>query len=162
MGIQKKNTTTPQNRYRLMWMDVKYQPGTIKVVVFSKDGKPAKEKEIKTAGKPHRIVLEADRSTIKADGNDLSYITVSVVDKDGIPCPTATNQLKFSVKGEGVYKAACNGDATSLELFHLPTMKLFSGKLVVLVQAKTKAGTMELTVSGKGLKTGKLVVSTSN
>ncbi|MFD0990981.1 beta-galactosidase GalB [Mariniflexile jejuense] len=162
MGIQKKNNATPQNRYRLMWMDVKYQPGTVKVVAFDNEGKPVAEEEIKTAGKPHRIVLEADRSTIKADGKDLSYITVSVVDKDGIPCPTATNQLKFSVKGEGVYKAACNGDATSLELFHLPTMKLFSGKLVVLVQSKTKAGTMELTVSGKGLKTEKLVVSTSN
>ena len=162
MGIQKKNNATPQNRYRLMWMDVKYQPGTVKVVAFDKEGKPVAEEEIKTAGKPHRIVLEADRSTIKADGNDLSYITVSVIDKDGIPCPTATNQLKFNVKGEGVYKAACNGDATSLELFHLPTMKLFSGKVVVLVQSKTKAGTMELTVSGKGLKTEKLVVYTKN
>ena len=70
-----------------------------------------------------------------SDGMDLAFVTVSVVDKDGIPCPTATNELKFNVKGTGSYRAACNGDPTSLELFHLPAMKLFSGKLVVLVQS---------------------------
>tara|TARA_R110002049_G_scaffold292252_3_gene476689 strand:+ start:47811 stop:48089 length:279 start_codon:yes stop_codon:yes gene_type:complete len=92
----------------------------------------------------------------------LPYVTVSVVDKNGIPCPTATNQLKFEVTGNGTYRAACNGDATSLELFHLPTMKLFSGKLVVLVQSTNKVGTMELTVSGSGLKSGKLNLTSTN
>ena len=158
MGVQYKNNTTPQNRYRLMWMDVKYEPGTLKVVAFDDEGKAVAEKEIKTAGKPHKIVLEADRSTIKADGKDLTYVTVSVVDKNGIPCPTATNQLQFSVKGKGSFKAACNGDATSLEPFHLPTMKLFSGKLVVLLQSKPESGTMNLSVSGKGLQSGKITV----
>ncbi len=156
MGIQKKHAGTPQNRYRLMWMDVKYEPGTVKVVAFGKDGKPVVEREVKTAGKPYKIVLQPDRKEISADGKDLSYVTVSVVDKDGNPCPTATNQLTFSVKGQGSYRAACNGDATSLEQFHLPTMKLFSGKLVVLVQSTDKAGDMELTVKGKGLQTGQV------
>ncbi|WP_339917795.1 DUF4982 domain-containing protein [Yeosuana marina] len=151
-GIQKKHNETRQNRYRLMWMDVKYEPGTIKVIAFDNEGKPVSEKEIKTAGKPYEIVLNPDRKTIKADGKDLSYVEVSVVDKNGIPCPTATNQLKFKVSGKGKYRAACNGDATSLELFHLPTMKLFSGKLVVLVQSTKEVGEMELIVSGKGLK----------
>ena len=160
MGIQKKHNATPQNRYRLMWMDVKYEPGTVKVVAFNQDGKPAAEKEIKTAGKPYKIILNPDRKTIKADGEDISFITVSVVDKNGIPCPTATNQLKFKVTGEGIYKAACNGDATSLEQFHLPTMKLFSGKLVILIQSKNIKGNAELTVTAKGLKTGKLVLNT--
>ena len=59
-------------------------------------------------------------------------------------------------EAKGTYRAACNGDATSLELFHLPTMKLFSGKLVVLVQSTSKAGEIELEVTGKGLKTGKI------
>ncbi|WP_140485366.1 DUF4982 domain-containing protein [Flavobacterium sp. GSA192] len=162
MGIQKKNNTTPQNRYRLMWMDVKYEPGTVKVVAFDKNGKAVAEEEIHTAGKGYQIVLDADRKTIKADGKDLSYVTVSVVDKNGVPCPTLTNQLQFKVKGKGKYKAACNGDATSLEQFHLPTMKLFSGKLVVTVQSLKEAGTMELTVSGKGLKTATLSISTTN
>ncbi len=159
MGVQKKKKNgTPQERYRLMWMDVKYSPGTVKVVAFGKDGKPAAEKTMVTAGSPYQLLLEPDRTTIAADGNDISFVTVSVVDKDGNLCPTAAEQLNLSVKGEGTYRAACNGDATSLELFHLPTMKTFSGKLVVLVQATKGAGPIELTVTGKGLKPGKVLL----
>jgi len=159
MGIRKKHKSgTPQERYRLMWMDVKYEPGTVKVVAFGKDGKPAAEKSVVTAGTPYKLLLEPDRKTITANGEDISYVTVSVVDKDGNLCPTATEQLQFSVTGAGTYRAACNGDAASLEQFHLPTMKTFSGKLVVLVQSAKQAGNIELTVSGKGLETGKLLL----
>jgi beta-galactosidase len=112
-----------------------------------------------TAGKPHHLKLEADRQTIAADGQDLSYVTVTIVDKKGNPCPTASTQLNFEVKGNGRYRAACNGDATSLELFHLPTMKAFNGKLVVLVQSTAQKGEMELTVSGEGLQKGKIVLN---
>ncbi|MDP5092259.1 MAG: DUF4982 domain-containing protein [Polaribacter sp.] len=154
-GIQKKiKNGNPQERYRLLWNDVVYEPGTLKVIAFDKNGKTAKEKEIKTAGKPYKIVLEADRTNLIADGDDISFVTVSVVDKNGIPCPTATNQLNFEVNGNGTFRAACNGDATSLELFHIPTMKLFSGKLVVLVKSTKEAGKIELKVSGKGLQKG--------
>ncbi|MEI6948379.1 DUF4982 domain-containing protein [Paraflavisolibacter sp. H34] len=156
LGVQRKDTTTHQNRYRLMWMDVAYQPGTLKVVAYGKDGKPAGEQQVTTAGQPYKIVLQPDRQKISADGEDLSFVTVSVVDKNGVPCPTATHQLQFRVKGKGSYRAACNGDATSLEPFHLPTMKLFSGKLVVLVQSTTDPGSIELAVTGKGLKEGKV------
>jgi len=156
MGIQRKNDSSPQNRYRLMWMDVKYQPGTLKVVAFDKSGNPAAEKIIKTAGKPHKIVLEPDRSELSANGSDISFVTVSVVDKDGNPCPTINDQLKFDVSGNGTFRAACNGDPTSTELFHLPTMKLFNGKLVVLVQSTEQAGSMKLSVKGKGLKSGEI------
>ncbi|WP_439132093.1 DUF4982 domain-containing protein [Polaribacter sp.] len=160
MGKQTKTKTgTPQERYRLMWNDVVYEPGTVKVVAFDKKGKPVAEKEIKTAGKPYKVVLNPDRKTIKANGKDISFVTVSVVDKNGIPCPTATNQLNFKVSGKGSFRAVCNGDATSLELFHKPTMKLFSGKLVVLVQSTKEEGEIELAVKGKGLKTGKLKLS---
>lgn len=154
MGVQHKDTSSLQNRYRLMWMDVKYEPGTVKVVAFGKDGKPAAEKTMVTAGKPYKIILQPDRSTLTADGTDISFVTVSVVDKNGNPCATADNQLNFKVSGSGTYRAACNGDASSLEQFHLPTMKLFSGKLVVLVQSLKTAGSVTLTVEGKGLKTG--------
>ena len=156
MGIQKKNDSSPQSRYRLMWMDVKYEPGTVKVVAYDKSGKPAAEKVLVTAGKPSKIVLKADRSVIDADGKDISFVTVSVVDDRGNLCPTSNDQLNFRVSGAGTYRAACNGDATSMEQFHLPTMKLFNGKLVVLVQSKTTAGDMVLQVEGKGLKKGSL------
>jgi beta-galactosidase len=161
-GVRKKHAATPQNRYRLMWMDVKYEPGTVKVVAFDKNGKPAAEKVIKTAGKPYRLVLEPDRTTIDANGQDISFVTVSIVDKDGNLCSTANEQLNFSVKGKGTYRAACNGDATSLELFHLPTMKTFSGKLVVLVESTKQAGDIELTVTGRSLKPGKVQLHSKN
>ncbi len=160
LGIQTKNNSSPQHRYRLMWMDVKYEPGTLKVVALDANGDPIKETSITTSGVPKRIVLEADRTELKSGEKDLAFVTVSVVDENGIPCPTATNQLKFDVSGAGVFKAACNGDATSLELFHLPTMKLFSGKLVVLVEAGNEEGNIELTVKGKALKTGKIQLKT--
>jgi beta-galactosidase len=158
-GIQKKNFDTKQNRYRLMWMDVKYEPGTVKVVAFDDNGKALAQKEIHTAGKPHHLELSADRKEIAADGKDLGFVTVSVVDKDGISCPTASNQLNFKVSGAGRFKAACNGDATSLEMFHLPTMKAFSGKLVVLVQSCENGGDIELEVTGKGLETAKMAIA---
>jgi beta-galactosidase len=151
-GIQKKSNKTNQNRYRLMWMDVKYEPGTLKVIALDKQGKPVAEKEISTAGKPHHLEISADKTSLTADGKDLSFVTVSVVDKDGNVCPNATNQLNFKVTGAGSFRAVCNGDATSLEMFHLPTMKTFSGKLVVLVQSSEISGEIKLEVESKGLK----------
>jgi beta-galactosidase len=158
-GVQTKSSQSKLHRYRLMWNDVKYEPGTLKVVAYDDQGKAVAEKTVVTAGKPHHLKLEADRQTIAADGQDLSYVTVTIVDKKGNPCPTASTQLNFEVKGNGRYRAACNGDATSLELFHLPTMKAFNGKLVVLVQSTAQKGEMELTVSGEGLQKGKIVLN---
>lgn len=155
-GIRVKQKDSLLERYRLMWDEVLYEPGTIRVVAYDENDQPAMEKEVVTAGKPHHLKLEADRTNLTANGEDLSFVTVTVVDKDGNVCPTATNQLSFKVKGEGKYRAASNGDPTSLEMFHLPTMKAFSGKLVVLVQSTTDTGEIELSVSGKGLKTGKI------
>jgi len=158
-GIRTKSDTSLLTRYRLMWMDVQYEPGTLKVIGYDDQGKAVAEKSVVTAGKPHHIQLEADRQTIVANGEDLCYVTATVVDKDGNPCPLASNRLYFNVKGTGTYRAACNGDATSLEVFHEPTMKVFNGKLVVLVQSSTQAGEIELTVSGDGLRKGKLSLS---
>ncbi|MDD4760479.1 MAG: glycoside hydrolase family 2 TIM barrel-domain containing protein, partial [Bacteroidaceae bacterium] len=159
LGIQKKNDSTPLNRYRLMWMDVIYEPGELNVVALDDQGKPVADKSIKTAGKPYQIKLKADRTQLKANGKDLSYVTITVVDKLGNECPTATNQLKFSVTGKGTFRAACNGDPTSLEMFHLPTMKLFSGKLVVTVQSSKIGGDIKLFVEGHGLKACEILLS---
>lgn len=155
-GIQKKNNLTPQNRYRLMWMDVKYEPGTVKVVGYGKDGKPAAESTVITAGRPYRLKLEPDKTVLTADGRDISFVTVSIIDEKGNFCPTASQQLEFSVTGNGTYRAVCNGDATSLVPFHSTTMEAFNGKLVVLVQAGNTIGPVNLTVTGKGLKPAKL------
>jgi len=106
-----------------MWMDVTYEPGELKVIAYDDNGKAVAEKVITTTGKPYAIKLDADRQSIKANGEDLSYVTATIVDKNGNPCPTASNRLNFKVKGNGTYRAACNGDATSLEVFHKPTME---------------------------------------
>ncbi|MEG1905597.1 MAG: DUF4982 domain-containing protein, partial [Bacteroidales bacterium] len=143
-------------RYRLMWMDTQYEPGTVKVVAYDENGKAVAEKQIVTAGKPHHIELSADRQTIEADGKDISFVTATIVDKDGNPCLEATPELSFQVKGAGNYRAVANGDPADLTVFHSNKMKAFSGKLVVLVQSKEEAGNIELKVSGKGLQPGRI------
>ena len=141
-----KDKSTRLDRYRLRWRDVVYQPGELKVVVYDERGNKAGQKIVRTAGKPKKLLLEPERKTIAADGNDLAYITVSLVDKNGTLCPDAANRLQFSVSGAGAYKAACNGDATSLEPFTQPQMSLFHGQLVVVCQASKTPGIMTLTV----------------
>ena len=124
-----------QKRYRLMWMDTKYEPGTVKVVAYNEKGDAVAEKEIHTAGKPDHIELVADRNEIKADDKDLSFVTVRVVDKEGNLCPDAQHLIKYAVKGAGTYRAGANGDPTSLELFHVPQMKVFNGMMTAVVQS---------------------------
>lgn len=152
-----KNPNTRLDRYRLRWNNVKYEPGEIKVVAYDYDGTAKGEKIIRTAGAPARIVLKADRNSISSKGEDLSFVTVSVVDKNGTPCPTATNNMKFNVSGAGKFRAACNGDATSLVAFNSTEMPLFSGELVVVVEG-LRHGTAMLSVSADGLPTATLPI----
>ena len=134
------------DRYRLRWNDVKYEPGELRVVVYDKDGRQAGEKTIRTAGTPVAFKLESDRQKLSADGDDMAFITVSMVDADGNEVPDAIDELSFEVTGQGKFQAVCNGDATSLEPFTQPQMRLFSGKLVVVVRSTEQKGTMRLTV----------------
>ena len=147
-----------QSRYRLMWMDTKYEPGTVKVVAYNEAGEAVAEREVKTAGKPHHIELKVDRATIEANGKDLAFVTVSVVDKDGNLCPAADNLIEFSVAGEGRYRAGANGNSVSLELFHEPRMKVFSGMMTAIVESNDTPGTITLTARSKGLKSAKIVI----
>lgn len=141
-----------QKRYRLMWMDTKYEPGTLKVVAYDKEGNAVAEEEVHTAGKPHHIELSADRNQLTADGKDLSFINVRVVDKNGNLCPDDTRQIQFKVRGAGAYRAAANGNSASLELFHLPEMKLFSGQLTAIVRTAEEPGTIYFEASAPGVK----------
>lgn len=147
-----------QKRYRLMWMDTKYEPGTVKVVAYDENGKAVDEAEIHTAGKPHHIVLTADRDQLQADGKDLSFINVKIVDKDGNFCPNETRQIKFKVKGAGTFRAAANGNSVSLESFQEPQMKLFSGQLTAIIQSAEEAGTITFEASAPGVKSAKLTL----
>lgn len=156
MGRQTKNASSNQNRYRLMWKDVTYEPGTIKVVAYDSSGNAVASEEVRTAGKPHHIELSADKTELAADGKDLVFITVKVCDAQGNLCPEATNQIRFKVSGDGKFRAAANGDATSLELFHLPQMHVFKGMLVAVVQSSEKPGVLKFKATAAGLKLAQL------
>lgn len=159
-ALQGKDSLALERRYRLIWMDVPYEPGEVKVVAYDTTGKPTDEKIVRTATKPHHLELVADRTQLATDGKDLAYITVRVVDKDGNLCPADNRLISFSVKGAGHYRAAANGDATSLGLFHLPKMSAFSGQLTAIVQSGEQTGEIVFEAKAKGLKSGKLILRT--
>ena len=160
-GRIKKNPKERLDRYRLRWNDVKYEPGEVKVVVYDVNGNIAGEEVMRTAGKPAALKTDVwtqnAQGTLKADGEDLAYITVGLSDNKGTLIPDATDQLSFEVSGQGTFRAVCNGDATSLEVFTEPTMKLFAGQLVVVVQAGKEKGQLTLTVNDKQRKLTKKI-----
>ena len=153
-GLQDENV---EGRYRLMWDDVVYHKGEVRVVAYDADGNPAASESVRTAGKPYALRLECDRETLVRDGEDLAYVTVSVVDKEGNPVPTDTREVFATVSGAGEFRAIANGDPCSLELFHQPKMHLFAGKLTVIVRSRLGVeGPARLTVKAKGLKSATL------
>ena len=136
-------------RYRFMW-SVPYQPGSLKAVAYSA-GKLVAEQEIRTAGAPAKIVLTPDRTRIRADGEDLSFVTVSVLDKDGNLCPTADNLIQFVVTGAGEIAAVDNGNAASTESFQADQRKLFSGLALLIIQSHDQPGSIHATAASPGL-----------
>jgi len=149
-GRIRKNSASRLDRYRLRWNDVKYEPGEIKVIAYDELGNKIGEDVRRTAGDPSQLDLKAeytDGKSLKANGEDLAFIIVSMLDKDGNLCPTASDNLTFEVSGNGKFEAACNGDATSLQPFTNPEMKLFSGQLVVVVRSSKSAGALTLKVN---------------
>ncbi len=157
-GRLSKSSETLQNRYRLMWNNVTYQPGELKVVAYDALGNRVDEKIVRTAGKPDHLEVIANHTLLTADGKDLAYLTVRVVDKDGNLCPHDGRLVQFEVKGAGSYRASANGDATCLDLFHLPQMHLFSGQLTAIVQAGDKAGLIQFKATAKGVKPGLITI----
>lgn len=140
--------------YRLRWDDVVYQPGTLKVVAY-KNGKEWATDEVKTAGAAAKLKLEPDRSDIRADGKDLSFVTLTVTDKHGLMAPRADNQIHFDVEGPGEIVATDNGDAASFEPFPSHDRKVFNGLCVVIVRGKPgQAGKIKLTAKAEGLAVG--------
>ena len=151
-----------ESRYRLMWHDVVYEPGELKVVAYDENGRPVAEKVTRTAGRPHHIEIVSglaftgdDRMpSLKADGKDLAYLTVKVVDRQGNLCPTYSGLLEFQASGSASYRASANGDPTCLDIFHEPRMHAFGGMLTVILQAGDTPGKAVLKVKGKGVREG--------
>ena len=175
-GRVRKDKSSRLDRYRLRWNNVKYEPGEIRVVTYNQYGEKVGEDVKRTAGEPAQMKFSVETPAhepiacmvegctdehnvlLNADDNDLAFVTVSLLDKDGNECPLADDELTFEVTGAGIFKAACNGDATSLESFTQPQMKLFSGKLVVVVQSKKQKGDITLKVKDTQRNIEKTVV----
>ncbi len=146
------------NRYRLVWDDVVYQPGEIKVVAYDEKGNVAGEATRVTAGKAHHIVLTPNRREITADGDDLVYVTVEVADKNGNPVPDDTRMVNFKVSGAAEFLATANGDPTCLLPFDAPRMQLFSGAATAILRAASTPGKATLTVTAPGVKPATLTI----
>ena len=156
LGLKKKG----EYEYRLRWDDVIYQPGELKVVAY-KNGKKWATDTVKTTGAAAKLMLAADRSKIAADGRDLSFITVTVADKDGLQVPRSKNHIKFEIEGPGEIVATDNGDATSFESFQAPERNAYNGLALVIVRAKTgQAGTVVLKATASDLKPAAIKIET--
>ncbi|MCR8557690.1 DUF4982 domain-containing protein [Mucilaginibacter sp. BJC16-A38] len=154
LGIKKKTG----DDLHIMWR-VKYEPGTLKAV-SRKDGKVVLTREIHTAGAPAKIELLADRKNIKADGKDLSFITVKILDKDGNVVPDADNLVNFKINGEGFIAGVDNGDENNHDSFKVDYRKAFNGLALAIVQAKQKGGNITFTATSKGLQSATLLIQT--
>ena len=152
MGFREKGEGDLLSRYRLIWDDVRYEPGEITVIAYDENNFETERKTIRTAGKPYRIELVPSRDSLTADGKDLLYVTVRIVDRDGNLCPLDTRKVRFEVSGAGQFRAVANGDPTCLESFQSPEMSAFSGMLTVIVQSDRTPGPITLTAKAKGLK----------
>src|ERR1017187_2618424 len=148
-----------QSKYRLMWQ-VPYAPGALKAVAYQ-GGKTVATTEVKTAGAPARVVLTPDRAAIAADGDDLSFVTVRVEDKDGNFCPLADNLVKFALEGPARIAGVDNGNAATVEPFQADYRKAFNGLALLIVRGEHgKAGRVKITATSEGLRAGETTVVT--
>ncbi|MBN1821367.1 MAG: DUF4982 domain-containing protein [Prolixibacteraceae bacterium] len=158
LGKKSKNpkSEVSTERYRLMWMDVAYEPGELKAVGY-KNGKVIGEAVVNTAGEPNTIKLTPDRTEIDATGNDLSYILVEACDENGNLCPLADNLVDFKIKGPGEIAGVGNGNPQSHEPFVADYRKLFNGKAMLIIRSvKNKTGNIEISASSEKIKTAKV------
>ncbi|MGZ3853543.1 MAG: glycoside hydrolase family 2 TIM barrel-domain containing protein, partial [Flavisolibacter sp.] len=142
-----------------IWWRVNFVPGTLKAV-SRKNGKIVLIKETKTAGAPSKIQLVADRKVVKANGEDLSFVTVRITDSEGNLVPNADNLVKFQIKGEGEIAGVDNGLQTSLEPFKASYRKAFNGMCLVIIKTTQKRGSIQLTAHSEGLQGSSINIDT--
>jgi beta-galactosidase len=152
MGVQKKIN----DKLHLMWR-LAYTPGTLKAIGRT-SGKEILTQEIKTAGTPAKIALEVDRRTITADGKDLSFVTIKVLDAQGTLVPNADNLVQFNISGEGKIVGVDNGLQTSHESFKVNYREAFNGLCLAVIQSNEQAGKITLTAKSDGLKESKIII----
>ncbi|MDR1505324.1 MAG: DUF4982 domain-containing protein [Prevotella sp.] len=155
LGKKKKD----KFEYRLRWDSVVYEPGILKAVAY-KDGKQWAIHEVKTTGIPVKIALSADRNVIDADGKDISFITVRILDSDGNLVPNADNKIWFEISGTGEIVATDNGNPADMISFASKERSAFGGLALVIIRGKKgKEGEMELTARSERLDSGSVIIS---
>ncbi|KHJ39306.1 beta-galactosidase BoGH2A [Pedobacter glucosidilyticus] len=147
-SLGKKAKTTDE--LHVSWK-VPFEAGTLKAISYL-NGKVVLEKEIRTAGAPHHIVLNVDRNKLKADGNDLAFVTATLVDEAGTIIPDADNLIKFTISGAGQIAGTDNGYQADLSSLSKPNRKLWKGKALAIVKASQHAGKIVLTAEADGFK----------
>lgn len=155
-GVSQGTKKKENNKLHVSWR-LTFEPGTLKAV-SRKNGKEVLSREIKTAGEPHRIRLTADREVIAANGKDLSFITVEVLDKEGNVCPNADNLIHFNINNNGIIAGVDNGSPTSMERFKDNKRKAFYGKCLVVIQSEKTKGNIKLTASSEKLEKAETVI----
>ena len=143
--------------YRLHWDDVIYEPGELKVIAFRNHNRWADD-TVRTTGPASKLLLQPDRATIHADGQDLSFVTVTISDSAGRLVPRSKNHVAFSLAGPGEIVAVDNGDATSFEPFQAKERNAFNGLCLVVVRSIDKPGSISLTASSPGLATAETTI----
>ncbi|RYZ27665.1 MAG: DUF4982 domain-containing protein [Chitinophagaceae bacterium] len=154
-SLGSKSKTT--KKLHVNWR-VPFAAGSLKAV-SKKRGKVVSTRELKTAGEAYRLNLKPDRNSIKADGEDLSFVTVEIVDRNGILVPGANNLINFSVEGSGFIAGVDNGSPVSLESFKGDKHTAMNGKALCILQSNGKKGTIKLTATAKGLQPSSVIVS---
>jgi beta-galactosidase len=150
--------TSRETSFMATW-DVPYEPGTLRAVGYE-DGEPVAEWELQTAGEPDCVRLTPDRDVIKADGQDLCYLVVELLDADGVRHPTAENLVRVQVEGEGQLAAIGNSNPMSTESFQQPQRKAYEGRCLVIVKSTAQAGMIRVTAEANGLKPAQVTIET--
>ena len=153
LGVKQKSG----DDLHLVWK-VPFEAGTL-LGVGKKAGKEIMRQEIKTSGDPAKIILSPDRSTINADGSDLSFVTVTIVDKNNVPVPFADNLVKFKIEGNATIAGVDNGSQVSMESFKSDNRKAFHGMCLVVLKAGPKTGEVKLTASSAGLESAQVTIN---
>jgi beta-galactosidase len=144
--------------YRLRWDDVRYAPGELKVIAY-KNGSPWAVDRVATTGTEAGLELSADRSTVRADGRDLVFVRVRIVDRSGLMVPTAGNLVRFKVTGGGAIAAVGNGDPTNHDTFQSDHYKAFHGECLVIIRSvEGGEGEIHVTAESDGLTSANILL----
>ncbi len=156
---KKRHTTEVESGWLHLVWDVRYEPGVLKAVA-RRGGQVVATDEVVTAGPPAKLALDVDRRRIAADGQDLAFVTVRVLDAEGHLCPNADNVVRFELSGPATLAGVGNGNPISHEDFQARQRRAFHGLGLAVVKAGREPGTVRLAASAEGLQAGAIEIRT--